>query len=290
MVPTDFSGPSENASLYALDMAMAMKTDIHLCHAFSVPAESPLLSGVSWSLYDYPELLEDCNKRFDKLVTILKQKMSEDEPKRFQPTISYSCDVGDIAEVINNTAEKNNTVLIVMGMTGMGKLERLIMGSSSIRMIDTTNYPLLIVPYNQHFKTLKKIAFSTDLDSKDIKIAKSLVTFSQYFSAALLIAHIADFIDLLDEKTYQHRKDLFLKDIADKVTYLSIESDNLDSGFDQLKHRGIDMLVMGHRHKNFFDRLILGSYSARQAAKLELPLLVIPEGAHVSFEEILKLR
>lgn len=284
LVPTDFSGPAENAALYAMHLAKAMKCNIHLCNAFTVPADSPLMSGVSWSLYDYPELLEECNKKLEKVALLLKEQNDKNrDAEDSQSQITYSCEVGDISLVINENAKKNHAVLTVMGMTGMGKLERFIMGSNSVRMINTSEVPVLILPFNQNYKGLNKIVFSTDLHPKDIKIAQAVIKFAKYFNAETIIAHIKDFIDTIDADSYEERKNEFVKEIGSSASYLSIDSDNIESGFDKLKKMDIDLLVMEHRNRRFLDRLVLGSYSARQAREMELPLMVIPEDAILDF-------
>ena len=88
---------------------------------------------------------------------------------------------------------------------------------------------------------------------------------------------------MLDDKAYQHKKDLFIEDIEGKTSYLPIDVEGIDTGLDVLKHKDLDMLVMGHQHKDFFVRLTMGSHAVRQASEMEIPLLIIPEGAHILF-------
>ncbi|WP_304343991.1 universal stress protein [Chryseobacterium koreense] len=286
LVPTDFSKPSRNAAYFALHMAIALKADLHLCNAYTVPAESPMMGGVSWALYDSIDLQKDVEKGLKKFAKTLEKKeivLSTDQPEAFHPTITYSYAQENLETLIQKTAASTETILTVMGMTGAGNLNRLVFGSSSLHMIEKTHTPLLIIPHHHRYKPIAKIAFATDLSKEDKKTVMSLAKLADYFNAELLIAHVKGFIDLLDEKAYQHKIETFIKGIEDKIKYLQMEAESVDSGLDDLRSGDLDLLVMGHQHKDFFDRLTMGSHSRRQTRKLHIPLMVIPTGMPVLF-------
>ena len=286
LVPTDFSEPAQNAARYALHLALALQANLHLCHAFLIPGGDPALSAVAWTGPGLQELQEERDEALSRTAEKLQERRDatmKHVAGTFRPEISWSSSAGETAEIINKVAEKTDALLIVMGMTGIGKLNRFIFGSSSIRMMDTTRHPLLIIPYDQKFTGLEKIAFSTDLTTKDTTKAEGLAKFAGYFGAELLIAHIPNFVEIIDENEYRRRKEAFLKNLQGKISYLSVESDNIDSGLEIIKSKDIDMLVMGHQYRGFLDRLIFGSYAVRHAGEIKIPLMVIPEGASVSF-------
>ncbi|BAP32415.1 universal stress protein [Chryseobacterium sp. StRB126] len=287
LVPTDYSKPAKNAAFYALHLANALKSNIELCHAFGLPIESPMLGQTAWSLYEYPALKDENTKELKKLVKVLEdreKKLWGDEAFPFHPSIHYGCEGGDAIHVINNMAADKKPLLIVMGMQGAGMLTRFIFGSNSIQMIENTKYPLLLIPLNHKYKGLKKIAFATDLNKKDIKTAQLLIKFAKYFDAELLITHIVQSDnDVIQDADYEHKKEAFLKNLDGKICYNCIYSENIDYGLEILKHKDIDMLVMGHHEKSFFKRLFLGSHATRQASELEIPLLTIPENGTVNF-------
>jgi nucleotide-binding universal stress UspA family protein len=287
VVPTDYSKPAKNAALYALHLANALKCNIDLCHAFALPVESPMLGQTAWALYEYPALQDENSKEMKKLVKVLEDKEKAlwgDEAFPYHPSIYYSCEGGDAVQLINNTAANNKTLLIVMGMQGAGMLARLIFGSNSLKMIENTQHPLLLIPQNHKYKEINKIAFATDLKKKDIKIAQSLIKFAQYFDAELLITHIIQSNnDVIQDAAYEHKKEVFLKALDGKVCYNCIYSENIDYGLDILKNKDIDILAMGHDHRDFLERFTKSSHAARQAAGLEIPLLIIPETDQLFF-------
>ncbi|WP_312900368.1 universal stress protein [Chryseobacterium taichungense] len=287
VVATDFSKPARNAAFYALRLANAMKSSIHLCHAFGLPVESPMLGQTAWAVYEYPALEEENSKELKILGKSLEDKSKilwGDEAFPFHPPIYYVCEVRDPVQVINETADNNKTLLIVMGMKGAGMLTRFLFGSNSIKMIKNTHYPLLLVPPGHKYKGLNKIAFATDLNKKDIPVAQSLLRFAEYFNAELLITYIMQSTnELAEDKEYEHKKQAFMSNLNGKVCYNCIYSENIHYGLDILKSKDIDMLIMGHHYQNFFESLLESSHAVRQALELEIPLMIIPERGHVYF-------
>lgn len=281
IVPTDFSEASKNAAYYALNLANILKANIELCHAFTLPSDNPMLGQVAWVVYEYPELLEANNKGVRKEAKALEEeekKLLGNKPFPFHPSINYVSEAGETAKIINRLASQRKTVLIVMGMKGAGPVDRFLFGSNSLKMIETSKHPLLFIPANYKYKSVERIAFATDLNKEDIKVAQSLLTFAEYFNAELSITYILQSNnDVMEDESYERKKDLFFKDLNGKVCYHCIYSENIDYGLDILKNRDVDMLVMRHHHKNFFEKIISGSHSKKQAHEVKIPLLIIPD-------------
>ncbi|WP_332032721.1 universal stress protein [Kaistella sp.] len=59
IVPTDFSNPSRNAARLALNLAIGLKADLHLCHAYNIPVKSPMMGEVLWTLPEIPYTKKD---------------------------------------------------------------------------------------------------------------------------------------------------------------------------------------------------------------------------------------
>jgi len=287
VVPTDYSKPAENAALYALHLANALKSDLHLCHAFGIPIESPLLGQTAWALYEYPALQEENGRELKKLGTKLQHTSKllwGDKEFPFHPDIHYVCEGRDVVQVVNDTAAEHNVLLIVMGMHGTAPLSRFFFGSNSITMIKEAKHPLLLIPQKHHYQGLRKIAFATELHKKDIKTAQALLDFASFFNAELLITHIIQSNnEVIQDQKYEHTKEAFLENLTGKFCYDCIYSENVDYGLDILKNKDIDMLIMGHHYRNFFENFTKGSHAIRQAGEIEIPLMVIPENGSVKF-------
>ncbi len=287
VVPTDYSQSATNAAFYALHLAAALKSNLHLCHAFGIPVESPLLGQTAWALYEYPALQEENSKELRKLGKVLEEKSKAlwgVEAFPFHPAFYYVCEGRDVDQVINDVAEENKALLIVMGINGAGLLTRFLFGSNSIKMIKNTKYPLLLIPQKYKYKGLTKIAFATDLNKRNKKIVQSLLNFAKYFDAELLITYVLQSNnEVIQDRKYEHAKEEFLKDLEGRFCYNCIYSENIDYGLDILKNKDIDMLIMGHHYRGFFENFTQNSHAIRQAGELEIPLMIIPENGHIYF-------
>lgn len=280
IVPTDFSEPAENAALYALNLAFYTNANIYLCHALRPEGPDPSLGGISQAVKNFPEMREICETKLKQLISMLETESEHILAQitgDYKPVIAGGCDFGDISAVVLAAAEGKDIPMIVMGRTGAGKLNRLAFGNSTLHMIKRTKLPLLIIPYTYKFGTINKIAYSCEMTEDDKRTSQSLADFAASFDAEMLIAHIPNFVEMIDSREYHTRQKTFMQDLEGKVSFKSIESDNIDSGLENLKKEDIDMLVMGHENRGFLDRFIFGSYAARHAAKIGIPLLIIPK-------------
>lgn len=74
----------------------------------------------------------------------------------------------------------------------------------------------------------------------------------------------------------------FLTELSNRanypIFYSCIAHDQADDGLCQMcSHQQIDMLVMLHRSRNFIEMIFNGSHTHKVAAKVTVPLMVIPE-------------
>ncbi|WP_316792831.1 universal stress protein [Pedobacter frigoris] len=281
VVPTDFSKPAGDAAKYALHIAKYLKSNIKLCHAFMVPVDATVAGQVVWPLYNYESIFKDVSEELDVLAKDLMQESRElNFPNTFKPVVEHTAEPGGAVELINRLVKEEHAGLVVMGMSGAGAITKFFTGSVSRSLIENSTSPILLIPGGCEFKEVKKIAFATDLDKRDIEIIHTLVGFARHFNAELVVVHVDH-----DPKHYDAKKaDRFLNEVTckinyDKIYYREISSANVNDGLQWLSEHGwIDILVMVHRPHSFMDKLIRGSFTKKQAGSVKIPLLVLPEG------------
>jgi len=288
LVPTDFSKPAGNAAKYALHLCKILKTDIYLCHAFLVPADAMGSAQTGWPLIDYSSLDKYYEEALDKLGDKLERYEKEiPDAGDYHPVISCSAESGNIVDVIDQQAAKNEPGMIVMGMSGAGAVSRFLIGSVSRSMLQKASNPVLLIPQNIRFKKLKKIAFATDLNDSDIEVINSFVPWIAFFDAELVIAHIVD--DMHDTLSHQNEVNAFVKDVGNKINYdriyfRRVDSHTIDEGLDWLAGHGhVDLLAMVHRQKGALSMIFRTSHTRKLAGHIHLPLLVFPSGKHFTF-------
>ena len=279
LIPTDFSGPAENAAFYAMNLAKSTNANVILCNAIKVPANAPMAAQIAWPLVDYNTLKNEVSRELDHLSKKLRRDdVSSGLP--VYPSITCVSDAGPVTDVVKDLVAKEKVSMVVMGMSGTGALNRFFLGSSSRNLIDNASFPVLLIPPDAVFNGIHKIAFATDLHEQDIEVINSLAAIAFHFNAEILIAHVSG--ERPDDLKHQHKINAFLSDITCKINYPKIyyrhiRQQDVNQGLDWLTAHGlIDILVMVHRHNNLIANLFNRSHTQNVARHIDIPLLVYP--------------
>lgn len=279
LIATDFSANAKHAAEYGYALARQLKTNVVLCNAFIVPAETPEAGILVWPSYEYDELV---NSSAEELKDLEHSLEGTAKNSGFRPVVTRINDDGTLQDVIGKTVTKENIELLVMGAHGNTGLSGLVMGNHSRRMIDEAACPLLLVPSMALIEPVKKVAFATDFKDpeKDLESIFKLIPMLKKLNAELLLTHIYDEID----EVYDFKKNIesFLLELSNKanyprIFYRMVKSDKPEKGLDWLCRFGnVDMLAMVHRKHSFFDKLLKVSHTQKMADHISVPLLVIP--------------
>lgn len=138
LVPTDFSEQAEHALKIAVEIAKKRNSEIYLLHSIELPvhlATGGGSSGLPESLF-YMKLAE---KRFNDF-----REMPFLEGVDIHEIIGRS----EIFEDINETCEKHEIDLIVMGSTGASGFKEMFVGSNTEKVVRTSNTPVLVIKNN----------------------------------------------------------------------------------------------------------------------------------------------
>ena len=138
LVPTDFSVHSENALLYAKELALLFDAQLDLLHAVSIPAQVTFYDTGLFSIYEYQPELE---VYAEDQLKVFYEDSSGPDLKRVTFTVAYEPE----ADSIRRFADENDSDLIVMGTHGRTGLERFMMGNVTARTIRHVNTPVFIV-------------------------------------------------------------------------------------------------------------------------------------------------
>jgi len=280
LITTDFSANATHAAAYGYHIASQVKADVILCNAFIVPAEMPQGGTLVWPQIEYDELLESSVVELEKLKKELQQIHGDSS---FKPHITNASEIGAVTDVITELTGKTDIELTVMGTHGAGKLDTLLVGNHSRRMINNTKTPLLLVPASAAFKPIKKVAFATDLrePERDLKAIYELIPLLKRLNSELLLTHIYNG----DDPTYKFKQHIqqLLVELSNKANYPNIfyrivNSNKAERGLDWLcDHGHVDVLAMVHRKHDLLDNILIGSHTQKMADHINIPLLVIPE-------------
>lgn len=154
VVPVNFSDNSSNAARYAADMALAIEAQLKLIYVVEPPisaAEVPLPNYVFEEMQRGGEIL--LSSLADELTKRTKGKVS----------ITTRLEVGGVQLRLEEYCSRIIPFVVVMGASGH-TFENAVAGSSTARAMRSLPYPVLVIPGNAKFHTIKKIVLACELE------------------------------------------------------------------------------------------------------------------------------
>jgi nucleotide-binding universal stress UspA family protein len=134
LCPVDFSAVSARALSKAIALAAESHASLTLLHV-----TDSLLDAAARAAGTEDTITEQTQ---EELRALLKQV----SPDGVKGPMTMAVAVGDPAQEILRQAFECNADLIVMGTQGRGAAQRLLMGSTTSRVVEATTIPVLVVP------------------------------------------------------------------------------------------------------------------------------------------------
>ncbi|PLX01720.1 MAG: hypothetical protein C0595_13650 [Marinilabiliales bacterium] len=290
LVPVDFSYHSENAAVYALQLAAQFKADIKLVNAYLDPIGSPnsylesfafqinLDEVISEIEIETKNSLESLKAR---LKTIIKQKSIKGVD------ISYDLYKGNSVDIILNYIEEYKPGLVVMGTRGSEIEGFASFGSVTADIIQKAKIPVIAVPKSfnaSEFHAPKRILYATNFDDIDYSALRKLVSLVKPFDSKIFCVHTSlNDNDPMDNSQMKQIKDYMYK-VMDTYKFeckILNSSDIKRAINDFTEEYEIDVLALTHHKKAFLRRLFEPSVTRKFLFHVSIPLLIfnaVPPG------------
>jgi nucleotide-binding universal stress UspA family protein len=272
LCPTDFSKNATHAIAYAAEMALKFNARIILLHTYETPV---LYSDVAFTTLqiDAKMLYDDAAKKLNKFRT----KFFINKYKNIKTDLIIQQGLPS-ARICEAAAEKKAD-MIIMGTTGTGVGERLLVGSNAARVVKNAPCMVMLIPSNVKFNGLKKMVYATDLSDDNLSKASAIFPLAKKFNSELLFLYVdkstlvKDDLDISKITTLVRKKVKYPKQSGYFCTDTSIK----DGISFFLKKNKADALIMYTRHRNLFKDLFSSSISKSVSYQTKIPLLVVHE-------------
>ncbi|CAN5398746.1 universal stress protein [soil metagenome] len=270
LVPTDFSANAENASRFAMEMAKETKSRILLMHTYETPvlySDIPLLEMKLDFKTIRNSALERLKKFYNKLIEIAPGVKVE----------MLLCQ-GLASARIEETALEKKADLIVMGTTGNGAVERVLIGSNTSRVIRNAPCMVLAVPPRAKFNGLKKMVYATNLLTDNLRHTKAILPLAKTFNAEIifLTVNTSAFVGSEDEDLKKMTGKIKGEVRYPKISGYVCENANVANGINYfIKKQKADCLVMYTYHRSMLSKIFNSSITKAVAIHTSIPLLVI---------------
>ncbi|MBC8988058.1 universal stress protein [Pedobacter sp. N36a] len=277
---TDFSTDGNHAAEYGYNLAKALHANVILCNAITIPEQLSEVGEIDWPLNGYDGVMDDSDEQLKKLK---KHFEHTDHTSGFHPQVSSMNQTGRLADVVENVINTCPADMVVMGTHRKG-VAHFLFDNNCRNMINATSCPLLLIPPHTTFRDFGKIAFATNFEypQQDAQDVYHLVSLANVFASDILATHVH--VELPKSAGHHSLVKELLKGIIHKanypnIFYKSVENEDLQNGLNLfLEDDDIDLLVMTHRPHDFLDVVLRGSLTKKMAARITVPLLVLPEG------------
>lgn len=146
LVATDFSPVAETALVYGRALARTFGGRLHVVHVVDNLATRLAYADASMAGFAPPELQADIERAATKDLEAL---VGEDDRRELQATTALR--VGNsTAKEITDYAKEASIDVIVIGATGRGTIDRMLMGSVADKVIRRAPCPVLAVRHPEH--------------------------------------------------------------------------------------------------------------------------------------------
>ena len=188
LVPTDFSPAAETAMSVAASIAGKENAELVLLHVLEFPG------GDSLNVEAEVLTLENWDEKIFSLkqVQAAKQKLSrrvgELASKGIESTSQLR--IGSPFHGIHNFITAEKVDLVVMGTAGHSKLEEMIIGSNTEKVVRHAKCPVLTVHHTPVKTDFKNIAYATNLSADEESFAKVVINTRDMYRGTIHLVRI----------------------------------------------------------------------------------------------------
>lgn len=270
LVPVDFSETSDNALLYAVNLANYLSSNIILLHVNAIPVYNNEYNIVSYTVNDS---VADSNAALQERAEILKKD------NVLIGDVEYFSEVGDFKTVMLSYISDKNIDLVVMGITGHDTtIGKVLFGSNAVSISRESNVPVFIISKHHEYKQIKNIAYASEYDTH-ITEQTGLIqikNIAAIFGANLSVLHVIPDNHLINE--VESVTDLFVEQKLEKTTHKTfiLSEDKASTALlDFIKTHEVDVIVLEQKKHSFLHNLVYPSTTKEIAFNSPIPVLTI---------------
>jgi len=276
LLPTDFSDNSWNAIFTMLKMYNKVPCHFYILHAYEPKAMNMLGRKSQQRLgVIYDSLSEYSDQELNKILAYLKEN---------HHNTNHTFEIVSKSDKLVNAAKEvlseKDIDLLCMGTQGATGAKQVFMGSNTVKVLkQVSNCPIMAVPNDYNFQTLKSLVFSTDFSKKYEKHQLSALTeLAMLWKAAIQIVHVTLEFALNDQqKTNRKLLEERLGDLD--VTFHNVDFDadvahTLEKFIAETK---VDLMVLIRYRHTVWEKIIGEPVVKKMTFHTKIPLLILPE-------------
>lgn len=284
LATTDFSGPARHAADRAARLARETGSPLTLMHVIPGDVMADLRQWLGAGHASEGKLVEAHRQQLQQLADSLQASQHIDVN-----TVEAS---GSVLDEIRRQADALDASLLVLGARGAGFLRRLVLGSTSERLLRRTNRPVLVVRQTPH-EPYRRVMLALDFSPWSVLAVAVARRVAPHARFVLLNAFQVPFEDKLryagvDTATIDHYRSQARAEAVQRVNTLAaqaglkpgqweacvIEGEASQRIVEQEHERDCDLVVLGKHGQSATEDLLLGSVTQHVLAEGSADVLV----------------
>ena len=261
LIPTDLTDCTQNTLKYAISLSANSSTKLHFYHANATAEQG---------------IQEYAHKFIKDIFTELHIDFESSHSEFIIENVHFS------NAQIKGAIEKYNIDLVIMGASHEG-LRTTFFGSHVSELIHEVDCPVLSIPHGYTDISINRIGYATELYDLTERI-KEIVPFARLFDATIEAFHVYPVFPLVVSiEKYDVKNALSL--LHKENNYDKINLHFIKTPFDNEPVTGIrqfiksykpDMLVMCHKPRGLFDKLLMDTGATLSVVKTSpIPILAL---------------
>jgi nucleotide-binding universal stress UspA family protein len=273
LVPTDFSQASQWAVEAASSIAKRMEAEIVLLHVIEQPGsesfnvEGQVDASTGWE---------------DRLFTM---KMIEKGKKDLAGVVASTNGIavrtklrlGNPFHGIRTLISEISPYLVVMGTSGHSKMEEILVGSNTKKVVRYSTCPVLSIHERPNGKDMSTIVYATSLNESEEEFAKCVVEMQNLFGAKVHVVRINTPSNFQPDHVVKEVMQSFVDRIGLKNYTLNVFSDYSEE--DGIIHFAssinADLIAMATHGRTGVSHVLLGSLAEDIVGQSSKPVLTL---------------
>ncbi len=188
LVPTDFSKPAQAAVDTAIILAERTKAEVILLHVVDQPSpDSFNVEGEVSQLYNWEDKLFTM-----KLIEKSKKKLAQVAQLATNAGVQVRQELrlGNPFHGIRTVITDHQVDLVVMGTEGHSKLDKMLIGSNTEKVIRHASCPVLSIHRKPSVSSFRNIVYATSMIENEDKFSKVVAQLQELFDATLHVVWV----------------------------------------------------------------------------------------------------
>ena len=273
LVPIDFSETSENAFVYALEMAKVYKAELLLLHTFDLPfVDNQVIAFNYAEIYDTLEMTN--SNQFEEEMAKLSDIAKKHNAKHI--VTNHIMMSGDLVQNIKEVVKLENIDFVVMGTNGSSGWFNSFIGTTTTNVICDVSVPVLSVAHEAEFRKMETIGFTTLYREEDMHALKEVLEIAKKMNAKVKCLNVKTSDSEFKGQEINYWESHFENE--QNLEFFIIPSEDVESTIeDFIVNQGIDIMAMVTHKKNFFAQYFTTSTTQKMSQHSKTPILAIHE-------------